>query len=192
MFVISYSLTFCVYIPGNREFVFIIIVKFMMTAYSRIRFGLKIVYVYLYITWSHYLNFANLSEDIELINVSQIYFVERVCEQDKAYSLSYPLYYICGVVCFQFAHFPCDHWENIYSVLLSSSNRENELLPTVQGYVMKQWYALYVFLYSYEFVIWPDCFVGHSCPGSVSPESGPLSLICCITTMLGTLLMIGT
>ena len=116
MFVISYSVTFCVYIPGNREFVFIIIVKFMMTAYSRIRFGLKIANVYLYITWSHYHNFANLSEDIELIDVSQIYFAERVCEQDKAYSLSYPLYYICGVVCFQFAHFPCDHWENIYTL----------------------------------------------------------------------------
>ena len=26
---------------------------------------------------------------------------------------------------------------------------------------MKQWYALYVLLCSYEFVIWLDCFVGH-------------------------------
>ena len=39
---------------------------------------------------------------------------------------------------------------------------------------MKQWCALYVFLYSYEFDIWPDCFVGHSCPGGISPESGTL------------------
>ena len=57
---------------------------------------------------------------------------------------------------------------------------------------MKQWYALYVCLYSYEFVIWPDCFVGHSCPGDICPESGPLSSTCSITTMLGTLLMIDT
>ena len=57
---------------------------------------------------------------------------------------------------------------------------------------MKQWYALYVSLYSYEFVIWPDYFVGHSCPGGICPESGPLSLTCSISTMLGTLLMIDT
>ena len=55
---------------------------------------------------------------------------------------------------------------------------------------MKQWYALYVYLYSYEFVIWPDCFVGHSCPGRSCTESGPLSLTCSITTTLGILLMI--
>ena len=41
---------------------------------------------------------------------------------------------------------------------------------------MKQWYALHVSLYSYEFVIRPDCFVGHSCPGGIYPESGPMSL----------------
>ena len=44
--------------------------------------------------------------------------------------------------------------------------------------------ALYVFLYSYEFVICLDCFVGHSCPGGICPESGPLTLTCSITTML--------
>ena len=57
---------------------------------------------------------------------------------------------------------------------------------------MKQWYALYVFLYSYESLIWSDCLVGHSCPGGMCPESGPLSLTCSITIVLGTLLMIDT
>ena len=37
---------------------------------------------------------------------------------------------------------------------------------------MKQWCTLYVSLFSYEFVIWPDSFVGHSCPGGICPESG--------------------
>ena len=37
----------------------------------------------------------------------------------------------------------------IYLVLLSS-NRKYELLPIVYNYVMKQWFALYVFLYSYS------------------------------------------
>ena len=36
------------------EFVFIIIVQFMMSANSRMRFGLKIAFVYSYITPSHY------------------------------------------------------------------------------------------------------------------------------------------
>ena len=51
----------------NREFVFIIIVQFMMSTSNRIRFVLKIVFVCLYITPSHYHHCANLSEDIELI-----------------------------------------------------------------------------------------------------------------------------
>ena len=57
---------------------------------------------------------------------------------------------------------------------------------------MKQWCPLYVFLYSHEFVIWPDCFMGHSCPGGICPECDHLSLTCSITTMLGTLLTIDT
>ena len=44
----------------NREFVFISIVQFMMSANSRIRFGLQIVFVCLYITSSHYHHCANL------------------------------------------------------------------------------------------------------------------------------------
>ena len=52
---------------NNREFVFIIIVQFMMSANGRIRFDLKIVFVYRYITPSHYHHCANLSEDIELM-----------------------------------------------------------------------------------------------------------------------------
>ena len=51
----------------NREFVFIIIVQFMMSANNRIRFVSKIVFVCLYITPSHCHHYANLSEDIELI-----------------------------------------------------------------------------------------------------------------------------
>ena len=51
----------------NREFIFIIIVQFMMSANSWIRFALEIVRVCLYSTPSHYHHCANLSEDIELI-----------------------------------------------------------------------------------------------------------------------------
>ena len=41
MFVTSHSVTYCIYVPENREFVFIIIVQFMMSANIRIRFGLQ-------------------------------------------------------------------------------------------------------------------------------------------------------
>ena len=43
----------------NRKFVFISIVQFMMSANSRIRFGLQIVLACLYITPSHYHHCAN-------------------------------------------------------------------------------------------------------------------------------------
>ena len=43
----------------NREFVFVSIVQFMMSANSRIRFGLQIVFVCLYNTPSHYHHCAN-------------------------------------------------------------------------------------------------------------------------------------
>ena len=67
MFVTSYSVTHCIYIPGKPGFVFIIIVQFMMSANSRIRFALQIVLVCLYSTPTHYHHCAELSEDIELI-----------------------------------------------------------------------------------------------------------------------------
>ena len=90
----------------NREFVFIITVQYMMSANNRIRFVLKIVFVCLYITPSHYHHCPNLSEDIELIKcLSDIFY--RVCEQYKAYSLSYPLYNTRGCV-FSVYSFPCD------------------------------------------------------------------------------------
>ena len=44
----------------------------------------------------------------------------------------------------------------------------------------------------WHFGKWPDCFVGNSWPGGFCPESRPLPLTCGITTLLVTLLMIGT
>ena len=59
MFVTSYSVTYCIYIPGKPGICFISIVQFMMSANSRIRFGLRIVFVCLYITPFHYHHCAN-------------------------------------------------------------------------------------------------------------------------------------
>ena len=110
-------------VGNNRDSVFIIIVPFMMNANSRIRFGLQIVFVCLYITPSHYHHFANLSEDIELMKcLSDIFFVECVSKIEHIISVIH--YTIYGAVCFQFTHFPCDDWENINFVLLSSLNQK--------------------------------------------------------------------
>ena len=120
-------ITFChllhIHSEKNREFVFIIIVQFMMTANSRIRFGLQIVFVCLYSTPPHYHHCANLSEDIELKNACHIYFVE--CVSKITHILSGIHYTMCGAVCFQFSL--CDDWvyplwwlkEYIYFVLLT-------------------------------------------------------------------------
>ena len=94
----------------NREFVFIISVQFMMSANSRIRFGLQIVFVCLYITPSHFHHCANLSEDI----ACQIYFVE--CVSKIKHILSVIHHTICEAVCFQFTHFRWDDWKNIYTL----------------------------------------------------------------------------
>ena len=59
MFVASYCVTYCIYIPGKPGICFISIVQFMMSANRRIRFGLQIVFVCLYITPSHHHHCAN-------------------------------------------------------------------------------------------------------------------------------------
>ena len=94
MFVTSYSRIVYTF-RENWDFVFIIIVQFMMSANSRIHYGLQIVFVCLHITPSHYHHCANLSIDIGLMKCLPYIFC-RVCEQDWAYSLSYPLFNIWG------------------------------------------------------------------------------------------------
>ena len=69
----------------NREFVFISIVQFMMSANIRIRFGLQIVLVCLYSTPSHYHHCASLSEGIELIKCLLDMFW-RVCVRLRIFS----------------------------------------------------------------------------------------------------------
>ena len=93
----------------NWDFVLIIIVQFMMNANSRIRYGLQMVCVCLSITQSHYHHCANLSVDIELMKC----LPDILCEQDWAYSLSYPLFHIWGCM---FSVYPIPSWllrENI-------------------------------------------------------------------------------
>ena len=51
---------------------------------------------------------------LNLWNVCQISFVECVSKIEHILSVIH--YTICGAVCFQFTHFCCDDWENIYTL----------------------------------------------------------------------------
>ena len=132
MFIPSYCdiiITYCIYISGNREFVFISIVQFMMSVNSRIRFGLQIVFVCLYITPSHYHHCANFIWRHWTYKMPVRYNLSSVSKIKHILSVIH--YTICGAM---FSVYPFPFWwlrEYIYFVLLSSSNRKYELLPIV-------------------------------------------------------------
>ena len=128
----------------------------MISGNSRIRFGLQIVFVCLYITPSHYHHCANLSEDTEVIKCLSDIFC-RVCKIKHIFSvIEYPKY---GAVCFQFTHFPYDDWEDIHLVLLSSSNRKYFTL-----FMVRSWnngmrcMSLYILMNKYSMLI-PNLFL---------------------------------
>ena len=96
----------------NREFVFVIIVQFMMSANSRIRFALQIVLVctvhhLIIIIVQNYLRHWTYKMPVR-------YILWSVWVRLSIFSLIH--YTICGAVCFQFTHSPCDDWENIYTL----------------------------------------------------------------------------
>ena len=72
------------------------------------------VFVYLYITPSHYHHCAKFPEDIQLIKCLSDIFVECVTKKRHIHSVIH--YTIRGAVCFQFTQFPYDDWENIYTL----------------------------------------------------------------------------
>ena len=87
----------------NREFVFIIIVQFMMSA----NFVCTVHHLIIIIVQT-YLKPLNLQ------TACQIYFVECVSKIKNILSVIH--YTICGAVWFQFTPFSCDDWENIYTL----------------------------------------------------------------------------
>ena len=87
----------------NREFVFIIIVQFKVSANIRIRFWLADRTRLFVLYTSHYHHRANYLKALNLQNACPIYFVE--CVSKIKHILSVIHYTICGAVCFQFTHF---------------------------------------------------------------------------------------
>ena len=114
----------------NREFVFISIVQFMMSANSRICFGLQLVFVCLYITPSHYHHCANFIWRHWTYKMPVRYDLSSVWVKLSIFS-QLPIIEMWGCV---FSVYPFPSWwlrEYTYFVLLSSSNRKYELLPIV-------------------------------------------------------------
>ena len=60
----------------------------------------------------------NYLKTLNLLNACQIYFVECVSKIKHILSVThYTIHYtICGALCFQFTHSPCDDWETIYTL----------------------------------------------------------------------------
>ena len=121
----------------NRVFVFISIVQFMMSANSRIRFGLQIVFVCLYITPSPYHHCADFIWR---------HWTYKMPVRYNLHILPVIHYTICGAVYFQFTHFPRDDWENIHTLSyyhhqIGSMNYYQELIRPRNSHVALGWLA---------------------------------------------------
>ena len=79
-------------------------------------------------TPSHYHHYADLSEGIELLKCCQVYAAECVSKIKTILSI---IFYSIWAVCLQLTQFSCDDHDNVYFILLSSSNRKYESLNIV-------------------------------------------------------------
>lgn len=77
---LSVSVSFIYIYPISESWVLfrLLLRIFMMCANENVHFGLKIVFVCLHITLPHYHHYAEISEDIELLNACQVHSVECV------------------------------------------------------------------------------------------------------------------
>ena len=113
------------------DFVSIIDDQFMVFANDRIHYGLQVVSVRLQITPSHYHHYADLSWRLWTTNMFVRYMLPSVCLRLRQFSQLSFIQYIYGAVCLQLTQFSCDDRENVYFILLSSSNRKYESLTIV-------------------------------------------------------------
>ena len=114
MFVTSYSVTYCIYIPGKPGICF----HYHCAVYDECKYSDTFCLedrIRLFVhTQSHYHHCANLSEDFELYKMSVRYILSSVSKIRHILSVIH--YTIRGAVCFQFTQFPSDDWENVYTL----------------------------------------------------------------------------
>ena len=166
----------------NWEFVFIVIVQFMMSANSRVRFGLQIVFVCLCITPSHYHHCANYSEDFELIKCLSDIFCE--CVRLSVFSQLSNIQYV-GLCVFSSPTFMV-MIEKIY--MLFSYHHQIASITHCLGIG----HETIVCAVCLTIFLWIPDMTGLLRGTFVSWLYLPRTLACSIATMLGTLLIIDT
>ena len=143
MLATSYSVTYCIYIPGRPEFLFSLLLRNLW--WVRIVGSVLACRSYSFVCCTvHYLIVIIvqiLTEDIELIKcLSDICCRVRSNMFSQLSIIQYMMLYVFNlpiplVIIWRI---------HIHLVLLSSSNLKYELSSIVWGLLMKQWYSLYV------------------------------------------------
>ena len=116
MFVTSYSVTHCIYVPGKPWVCF----HYYCAVYDE--------YKYSDTFWLANRTRLFVQYTISLLSLCKLiwrhwtykmpvrYILSSACVSKTKHILSAIHYIICGAVCFQFTHFCCDDWENIYTL----------------------------------------------------------------------------
>ena len=113
----------------------------MMCANDRVHYVPIVVFLCFYIILPHYHHHADVSESIEHLKCCWVHSVENKSILSIIFHTIYsPYIFILWWL-----------WEYVYFISLSSSNRKYEQFSMVYDEVIKQWCALYVFLWSYKF-----------------------------------------
>ena len=115
MFVTSYSVTYCIYVPGKPGICF----HYYCAVHDECKYSDMF--------WLADLTCLFVQYTISLSSLCKLIWRHWTYKMPVRYILSSvwvrlsifsPLYYytICGAICFQFTHFSCDDWENIYTL----------------------------------------------------------------------------
>ena len=129
LFFTSYSVTYCIYIPGKPGLCF----HYYCAVYDECKYSDAFWLADRIRLFVHYT--ISLSSFCKLIwghwtyKIPVRYILSSAWVSLSIFSQLSIIQYMG--LCFQFTHFPCDGWENIHFVLLSSSNRKHELLSIV-------------------------------------------------------------
>ena len=129
----------------------LLLCNLMMCANNQVNSGPMVIFLCLHMTLPHYLHWADPSEGIELLKfLSGIFYLD--CVSKIKSMLLIICHSIYGAVHIQLTHFSYDDCTNTCTLFyrhhqIGSMTR----LPLFR--VMKQWYALYVFLYSYTIAV---------------------------------------
>ena len=128
MVVLSYSVIYYIYIPGTPGPCF----HYWCSVYGICKWSDTLWPVGRVRLFADYIiSLSSLCRLIWRHWTTKMLVFDAECVSKIKTILSYICYSIYGAVCLQLTQFSCDDRENVYFILLSSSNREYELLTIV-------------------------------------------------------------